>query len=1028
MESPAKAKTIQKFLPVNYAVESCLGHVRDLPQSARQIPAHYKQEAWARLGVDVDDEFRPLYVVPEGKKRVIDRLREQLKAAEEVVLATDEDREGEAISWHLVELLRPQVPVRRAVFHEITEDALREAFANFRDIDMSLVSAQETRRVLDRLAGYTMSPLLWKKIAPGLSAGRVQSVALAMIVERETARLRFKPAQYWDLEATLSMAASPPAAAAASSSGLLRATLVGVNGARVATGRDFDGATGALLDSGGGGSGADDESAAASGAGRAGAELVWLREAAARQLCELAVSAEARHRVASVQKRRMSRAPPAPFITSSLQQEASRALHVTAAEVMRTAQSLYENGYITYMRTDSPTLSQQAVEAARAAARDAFGAEHLRAETSGGKRRGGRGKAAKVAAQEAHEAIRPAGRRFHAPAETPLSGRELRLYELVYNRTLASQMKNAELDLTTVYIETSVDGAAAEADAVARDAGAPRVLSFKAHGREVSYAGFYRVYGAPTDGHRQQQRPSRQDESDDSENDGGGSNERALPDWKLREGDTLRAASVEPREHETKPPNRFSEAALVKELETNGVGRPSTYASIIETLVERAYVRRNSGSGSGGSSSALVPTLTAFAVVNLLERHFPGFIDVSFTSEMESALDAIAHGEGDRVRYLRAYYLGDGGLATTVAAKEDAIQAQEARHVPLPALERQQDEKSDDGNCDAPLRVFVGPYGPYVEGDTTMSLPPSMAPEEVTPDALHRMLAARSTATNLGVEPRSGLAVHVRTGKYGPYVQLGGDGDGDGASDAAAAGGEAEQQQQQREQEEDDKEKDEEEEAEESAQQRGPQRQRRQQRGRAGMRRVSIPKSIDSSTLDLQLALRLLSMPRVLGAHPETGTEVRAGYGRYGPFLLHDGEFTRLGSDASDPLHIELAEALQVLRKRASRARSSGGATSDDAAAASDASKTSASSSSPVLSLGEHPSRGGVVEVRHGRFGPYIRHNKVNAKIPDEMDPAAVTLDDAVRLLESKLARGSSGGGRGQVSRRRVGAAQATQR
>ena len=916
VESPAKARTIQKFLPPQYAVDACMGHIRDLPGAAEQIPPQYKSQPWARLGIHIEDDFRPLYVVPATKKAVVERLRQRLAACSGLILATDEDREGEAISWHLVELLQPQVPVRRAVFHEITEDAVREAFANCRDIDMNLVKAQEARRILDRLAGFTMSPLLWKKISRGLSAGRVQSVALAMIVECELARLRFKPATFWGVQAVLALPSAdgaPPMQ--------LDTVLHSVRGARIATGRDFDDLTGQLK--------------------RQNTDKVlWLDEDKAQSLVSLVQSLPPNaFQVVSVERRTSTRPAPPPFITSTLQQEASRRLRLSAAEVMRVAQRLYENGHITYMRTDSPVLSAQAVQATRQAVTGAFGRDHLAPE-------GGRARKKPKRSQEAHEAIRPTGKSFVPPERSGLTAVERRLYEMVYYRTLASEMAPAKVNVTNLVME------------------GPGELQLRARGRETVFAGWLRALGVDTaaggtEGGKGTRAMGAGTADADAEN-GDGDAAGTLPlGVVVREGDRLSAVSAAAESHQTQPPSRFTEAALVKEMESNGVGRPSTYAPTIEMLVERAYVRRAAGSSSSGAT--LVPTLTAFAVVRLLQRHFPDFVNVSFTSAMEEALDRIARGEGDRTTYLSEYYSGEHGLAATVAAKDSSIDPQEVRQVHLPALEA--------GGASESVKVFVGPYGPYVSNGKLASLPKLISPDEVTPERVQRLLALQAADGVLGDDPQSGRPVLLKFGRYGPYVELGGE-----ASVGGADGGDVPA------------EADMAEEADGSA--------------RADIQtrtRVSVPKGMDVTRVDLELALRLLSLPRVVGTHPETDEPIVAGYSRWGSYLQYRGAYTRLRDAPGGNLRaldIEVDEAVQLLAERKVGEATGDGAKSTQSAA-------SSRRSAVMRSLGAY--RGVPMEVCRGRYGPFIRYGTTNVRIPRPLDPQALTYDEAARLVAEKV-------------------------
>ncbi|MDP9069648.1 MAG: type I DNA topoisomerase [Actinomycetota bacterium] len=688
VESPAKAKTIGKILGKDFLVESSIGHVRDLPENASEIPAAYKNESWAKkLGVDVENDFKPLYVVPRKKKAQVTKLKQLLKQAENLFLATDEDREGESIAWHLLEVLSPQVPVKRMVFHEITAQAIREAVENPRDLDRRLVDAQEGRRILDRLFGFEVSPVLWKKVMPGLSAGRVQSVATRMIVEREEARMRFRAASYWDVEGRFTPAASPDEAFAA--------TLVAIDGTRVATGKDFD-AQGQLV---------------------RGDVVVLDADGAtslARGLEQPSFS------VTSVEQKPFKRSPYAPFITSTLQQEAGRKLNFTASRTMRAAQSLYENGFITYMRTDSITLSAGAISIARDLAKNLYGPDYVpeqpRRYTKKSKN-----------AQEAHEAIRPAGETFRMPDEVArqVSIDEARLYELIWKRTVASQMADARGQSAQVRLEaTAADG---------RDA------AFAASGKVITFPGFLKAYVEGSDD------PDAALEDRDVR----------LP--ALEEGQALEASDLQPRAHETKPPARFTEASLVKQLEEMGVGRPSTYASIIQTIQSRGYVWKK--------GPALVPSLTAFSVVRLLKEHFSRFVDYDFTAAMEQDLDEIAAGEEEALPWLRRFYFGNGhpGLHTMVSQRLDQIDAREVNSVSI---------GRDDSGREIVARA--GRYGPYIQrGDETVSIPDDLPLDELTVERAEELLAAPSNDRVLGQHPETGEPIFLKIGRFGAYVQQG---------------------------------------------------------------------------------------------------------------------------------------------------------------------------------------------------------------------------------------------------------------
>jgi DNA topoisomerase-1 len=672
VESPAKARTIKGYLGDGFVVESSVGHIRDLPERAADIPEAYKKEKWARLGVDVDHDFEPLYIVDPDKKKKVSELKKLLKESDELLLATDEDREGEAIAWHLMEVLQPKVPVKRMVFHEITKDAINRALDQTRAIDARLVDAQETRRILDRLYGYEVSPVLWKKIMRGLSAGRVQSVATRLVVEREEERRRFRAAQWWDLSATF----NPDT---------FEARLVSVDGHRVAQGRDFD-----------------NEGKARS------ADVLQLDEAGARGLAESLQ--QAAFSVSRREQKPYSRRPSAPFMTSTLQQEASRKLRYSAQTTMRIAQRLYENGYITYMRTDSTTLSESALTAARRQATELYGPDYVPDKPRQYDR--------KVKnAQEAHEAIRPAGDEFRLPRDiqNEVTRDEYLLYELVWMRTIASQMKDAAGQTVSLRIAgTSSNGERAE---------------FGASGTVITFRGFLAAYEEGRD----------TDESSDDD-------ERRLPN--VNEGDALELVKLEPQGHETNPPARFTEATLVRTLEELGIGRPSTYASIIGTILDRGYVFKK--------GTALVPSFLAFSVINLLTSHFERLVDYGFTAAMEDDLDRIASGEEDRNEWLRRFYFGDGdpGLRDLVSD--------------LGAIDAREINSFDIGNG---IQLRVGRYGPYLErGEQRANLPDDLVPDELTAEKAEEILAMPSGDRDLGVHPETGRAIIARTGRYGPYV------------------------------------------------------------------------------------------------------------------------------------------------------------------------------------------------------------------------------------------------------------------
>lgn len=838
VESPTKTKTISKYLPKGYVVDSSMGHIRDLPSSAKEVPAKMKKESWANLGINVDDGFTPLYVIPADKKKVIKRLKELLKTSDELILATDEDREGEAISWHLVEALSPTVPIKRMVFREITEEAIKSALGNFRDIDMNLVQAQETRRIIDRLAGYTISPLLWKKISPGLSAGRVQSVAVGFLVERERERMRFRSGTYFDLKALLSKTKDD---------NKFNAEMSHLNEKRLASGKDFDESTGKL---------------------KKPESVVLLDEKAAGELRDKLETAA--WKVHSVEVNKQKRSPSPAFITSTLQQEANRKFGFSARDTMSLAQRLYENGLITYMRTDSANLSGQAIEAARTAIKNQYGEEYLfervRNYSSGSK-----------SAQEAHEAIRPAGSAFVHPEKAGLRDREFKLYDLIWKRTIATQMAEAELEFTNVVIRAEADDAKAD---------------FKTSGKKILFPGFFRAYVEGSD------------DPDAAIED----QENVLP--KMVEGDAIDMHSIESIGHETKPPARFTEATLVKELEKRGIGRPSTYASIISTIQDRGYVK--------AEGKTLIPTFTAFAVTGLLENNFPDMVDSEFTSGLEEKLDEIAQGSYDQTSYLTKYYLGENGLRAQVEQREDKIDPQEAKLLDLPI------EGLED------MQIFVGRFGPYVKmksGDEelTTSLPESMAPGDLSAEVLLELLKTEKEGPeSLGNHPETGEAIFVLNGRFGPYVQLG---------DAADS---------------------------------------------AKPKRVSLLKGMTPSDIDLETALELLSLPRPLGNHPETGKEIKAGVGRYGPFVVHDGSFKSL-TKTDNVLTIDLDRAVVLL-----------------------AEKKTPKKSSELNELGKHPETGDGIKVMDGRYGPYLKFGKKNISLPKDVKPESVTLEQALSIIAEK--------------------------
>ena len=839
VESPAKAKTIGKILGKDFVVESSIGHVRDLPESAADIPASYKNEPWARLGVDVNNDFKPLYVVSRQKKQQVSKLKSLLKDAEEVFLATDEDREGESIAWHLIEVLSPKVPVRRMVFHEITKEAIQEAARNPRDLDRRLVDAQEARRILDRLYGYEVSPVLWRKVLPRLSAGRVQSVAVRIIVQRERERLAFRAADYWDIDAIF-----------AAEDGSFPGTLVSLAGERVATGKDFD-QQGALK-----------------------GKAVVLDEQAVTQLATDLQSRE--FKVRSLEQKPFKRSPSPPFITSTLQQEAGRKLGFGARRTMQIAQGLYEKGLITYMRTDSVTLSSSAVSSARKLATKLYGSDHVPSEP--------RRYSSKVRnAQEAHEAIRPAGDDFRMPdsVEPEVSRDEARLYELIWKRTVASQMADARGESAHVRI------AATTSD--------DREVLFASSGKIITFPGFLRAYVEGSD------------DPDAALED----REIRLP--RLEEGQVVEATALEPRSHSTQPPARFTEASLVKRLEELGVGRPSTYASIIGTIQDRGYVWKK--------GSALVPSFVAFAVTGLMEEHFSRLVDYDFTASMETDLDEIATGEEEATPWLRRFYFGNGGIGLhdMVERKIDEIDPRAINSISL---------GTDDEGREVVVRV--GRYGPYLQrGDDRASLPDEIPPDELDIARAKELLEAPSEDRVLGTDPESGLEIVAKNGRYGPYVQLG--------------------------------------EPEEGSKKRP--------------KTASLFKSMELSTLTLDEALKLLSLPRVVGKHPEDEEEIQALNGRYGPYLKK-GSDTRSLTTEDQIFEIGLEEAVALFAQPKTR--------------------RGRAAAPPLRELGSDPESGEPVVVKDGRFGPYVTDGKTNASLPRTESVESITLERAAEMLAEK--------------------------
>ncbi|QUH05716.1 type I DNA topoisomerase [Saccharopolyspora erythraea] len=861
VESPAKARKIASYLGSNFVVESSRGHIRDLPSGAADVPAKYKGQPWARLGVDVDNDFEPLYLVTPDKKATVTELKDALKEVDELYLATDGDREGEAIAWHLMETLKPKVPVRRMVFHEITESAIQSAAANPRELDRDLVDAQETRRILDRLYGYEVSPVLWKKVMPKLSAGRVQSVATRIVVERERERIKFVPAEYWDISAT--MDAGPDA-----DPRRFGARLVSVDGAKLATGRDF-GPDGRLKND----------------------DVRLLNEAEARRLA--AGLTDASLSVSSVEEKPYTRKPYAPFMTSTLQQEASRKLRFSADRTMRTAQRLYENGYITYMRTDSTTLSETAITAARNQARDLYGDEYLSPQPRQYNR--------KVKnAQEAHEAIRPAGESFRTPGQVAaeLDTDGYKLYELIWQRTIASQMADAKGTTLSVRITgTAADG---------------EECTFAASGRTITFAGFLKAYVEAVDS-------EAGGVADDAES--------RLP--RLARDQAVTAPELSPDGHSTNPPPRYTEASLVKALEELGIGRPSTYASIISTVQDRGYVWKK--------GSALVPSWVAFAVVGLMEKHFGRLVDYDFTAALEDELDRIAEGRQQRTKWLSGFYFGGevgpddsigraGGLKKLVGSSVEEIDAREVNSIPM--------FTDEEGRT---VYVRVGRYGPYLERPLNDSesqranLPDDLPPDELDIQIAEKLFATPMEGRSLGTDPETGHEVLAKEGRFGPYV-----------TEVLPEG------------------------------------------NKGKPRTGSLLKSMSLDTVTIDDALKLLALPRVVGTDPESGTEITAQNGRFGPYLKRGTDSRSLESE-EQIFTVTLEEALKLYAQPKQRGRR--------AAAA------------PLRELGDDPDSGKPLVIKDGRFGPYVTDGETNASLRKGDSVEELTIDRAVELIAERRAK-----------------------
>ena len=844
VESPAKARTISKFLGKGYTVEASIGHIRDLPQGKKEMPADLKDEEWAKLGVNVNDRFTPVYVVPQDKKSHITKLKKLLKESQNLYLATDEDREGEAISWHLQEVLKPKVPVHRLVFHEITNEAILNALETPREIDDGLVKAQETRRILDRLYGYEISEFLWRKKL-GRSAGRVQSVAVRLIVQREWERRAFRSATYWDLMAKFST----------SDGQSFDATLVSVDGRKIPSGKDFDSATGQIKDPG----------------------FMLMDETGAQQLLQKLKAGT--FAVTKMQVKPYTQKPAAPFTTSTMQQEANRKLGFTARRTMSAAQSLYENGYITYMRTDSTSLAKVAVDAARELVGEEYGKDYLPEEPR-------TYRSTVRNAQEAHEAIRPAGNPFRLPdsLKGELAPDQFKLFELIWKRTVASQMQNARGRRVTITVEG--EGSV-----------------FQVSGKTIDFPGFLRAYV----------------EGADDPNAELADKETLLP--AVEEGQAVSLKEVDPKSHTTQPPSRFSEAALTRELEQRGIGRPSTYASIIETIQTRNYVFKK--------GNALVPTWNAFSMVRLMEEHFPSLVDYEFTANMEGLLDSISRQEAGNIEYLEEFYFGKEtpGLKGRLETKIKEVDPRAISTFPLGTPE--------EGEHLEVVNLRVGQYGPYLEqGERKASLPADLPPDELTLESALELLKKAETGDEpLGICPDTHKPVFVKSGRFGPYVQLGLADEGEKPKNAG------------------------------------------------------LLKGMSVEDITLEVALKLLSLPRLVGEHPDSKEVIEAFNGRYGPYIKCGSETRSLPDDVS-PLDVQLEQALFLLSQPKRRGRSA--------------------PKEPIKTFESSPITEQPIRLLEGRYGPYVTDGETNASLPKGTETETVTFEQALQLLAERAAKGPS--------------------
>lgn len=920
VESPNKVRSIAGYLGPEFDVEASVGHIRDLPQPS-ELPATMKKGPYGKFAVDVEDDFTPYYVVNPDKKKTVAQLKKALKEADELYLATDDDREGEAIAWHLQQVLKPKVPVRRMVFTEITREAVTRALDNTRELDIHLVDAQETRRILDRLVGYEVSPVLWRKVRAGLSAGRVQSVATRLVVERERERMAFRSASYWGVEATFSTVLSAVDVTARQEASFT-ARLVTLDGRRVATGRDFN-----------------DDGQLRPTALKASA--VHLHQVGATAVAEAIGRGEPR--VVGVEDKPYKRRPAAPFTTSTLQQEASRKLRMNPRETMRVAQGLYENGFITYMRTDSTVLSGQAVAAARSQVAELYGAEYVpeRPRVYASKSKG---------AQEAHEAIRPAGDHFRTPAQVSgeLTGAQFRLYELIWKRTVASQMADAVGSTATVTVEVPLTPVAGES----RDSGPTfSTAGLTASGTVITFRGFLAAYEEGRDAERYQ---------DDAGAAAKDSKDVRLP--AMISGQELAALDAEASGHETTPPPRYTEASLVKALEEREIGRPSTYAATMSTISDRGYVDHR--------GQALVPTWLAFAVTRLLEENFAELVDYDFTASMERDLDRIAAGEEDRVAWLRRFYNGQGGAGT-----EQAAQAASGELEAAAAALRAQGLKGlvdNLGEIDARavnsieigegITLRVGRYGPYLEDaeGKRANVPADLAPDELTVDKARELFTrAADDGRELGVDPASGHVIIAKDGRYGPYVtEVLPEPEETAEAEATKTAKTA----------------------------KSTKTKKTTKAAKPKPRTASLLRSMDLSTVTLEQALDLLSLPRVVGQDPESGEDITAQNGRYGPYLKKGTDSRSLETE-EQIFTVTLEQALEIFAQPKRR-------------------RGQAAARGPLRELGQDPATEKPVVIKDGRFGPYITDGQTNVTVPRSEDPATISAERAFELLADKRAKG----------------------